>query len=67
MNELKINWDLIVSKFKYAAMDANGDIYLFTTEPYIFANYWDSKDYLKFFKKYDGETDWWKTSLIKRI
>lgn len=67
-NELSINWNLIDPKYKFAAMDENGEIYLYTSEPYIFYNYWDSKDPLKFFKIFMcDDTSNWKQSLTTRF
>lgn len=65
-----INWDHVVDKFNWMAMDHGGEYYLFVSrpeqEPLCWVSYGDDcvrAEYLKSFKA--GTCDW-KDSLVKR-
>lgn len=43
---LEINWNMLPTKFKFAAMDADGEIWVFTHQPIWNENYkeWEANE-----------------------
>jgi len=60
-NKSEFNWEGIPEEYKYAAMDANGDWYAYTSKPVICDGdqFWGAKGYA-------APVADWKTSLLVR-
>lgn len=68
---LNINWSVIDKKWNFAAMDENGEIYLYELEPacdsfcWMYVDYTDSVEITNIFPDIDKDVNW-ETSLTER-
>ena len=66
---LDIPWELIEGEWKWAAMDENGRVYIYTEKPKLTSDMWvfSEGDYSKYpLKISTPDTKYWRSTLTKR-